>query len=250
MSVDQPMLSELMTAYLRRKMQGTTSGRTPGDVEPYDAVPGHALDAQQTWTEANSALAAFGLAGPASPPVEWAEAIAALEPEVAVPFAAGHFPQAVRDLARLARAAESGTATPATSRGSSVALDHWIEVQGRSADLAGRLLAAGVLRMAGQLDRAGELLQACEAKAGGDHAAPLGNERAALLWRKGEHSAATELWNRLPDHTPILFNRGLAALFLGDKAQARLALDAAVKRIAETSGWQHLGRLYLALAQG
>jgi len=53
----------------------------------------------------------------------------------------------------------------------------------------------------------------------------------------------------LPDSVPILFNRGMAALFLDRPADARAALRTAVEKIPESSGWHHLGRLYLALAE-
>ena len=47
----------------------------------------------------------------------------------------------------------------------------------------------------------------------------------------------------------MLFNRGMAALFAGDNAAAREALRKAVAKLPESSGWHHLGRLYLALAE-
>jgi hypothetical protein len=48
---------------------------------------------------------------------------------------------------------------------------------------------------------------------------------------------------------PVLFNRGMAALFLGDAAEARTCLNQAVQQLPEESAWHHLGRLYLALAE-
>jgi hypothetical protein len=47
----------------------------------------------------------------------------------------------------------------------------------------------------------------------------------------------------------VLFNRGMAALFLGQPAKARNWLARAADQLPETSGWHHLGRLYLALAE-
>jgi len=49
---------------------------------------------------------------------------------------------------------------------------------------------------------------------------------------------------------PVLFNRGMAALFLDRPAEARADLRKATERLPESSGWHHLGRLYLALAGG
>src|SRR5581483_2619950 len=53
-----------------------------------------------------------------------------------------------------------------------------------------------------------------------------------------------------PESVPVLFNRGMAALFLGRPAEAREDLRRAVGRLPEPDGWHHLGRLYLALAGG
>ena len=79
--------------------------------------------------------------------------------------------------------------------------------------------------------------------------AAWGNEQAALLWHRGRHGEAIKRWQSLPETAPVLFNRGMAALFAGDKSAARRDLTAAVAVIPESSGWHHLGRLYLALAQ-
>jgi tetratricopeptide (TPR) repeat protein len=78
----------------------------------------------------------------------------------------------------------------------------------------------------------------------------VANEEAALLWQRGEHAEAARRWGQMPDSVPVLFNRGMAALFLGRPADARAALRQAVERLPEASGWHHLGRLYLALAGG
>ena len=41
----------------------------------------------------------------------------------------------------------------------------------------------------------------------------------------------------------------MAALFLDQTAEARTALLQAVAQLPEDSGWHHLGKLYLALAE-
>jgi hypothetical protein len=75
------------------------------------------------------------------------------------------------------------------------------------------------------------------------------NERAANLWTSGKRGDAADVWNSLPESPPVQFNRGLAALFHGDKSVAQSCFSNAVEQITESSGWHHLGRLYLALAQ-
>jgi hypothetical protein len=48
---------------------------------------------------------------------------------------------------------------------------------------------------------------------------------------------------------PVLFNRGMSALFLGRAADAHTALTQATAQLPVTSAWHHLGRLYLALSE-
>ena len=47
----------------------------------------------------------------------------------------------------------------------------------------------------------------------------------------------------------MLFNRGMAALFLGRPAEAREPLRQAVAQLPEKGSWHHLARLYLTLAE-
>ena len=72
---------------------------------------------------------------------------------------------------------------------------------------------------------------------------------AALAWHEGKSKQAMALWEKQEPSTPVIFNRGMAALFTGNAKAAQEALTAAVGAIPETSPWHHLGRLYLALAE-
>ena len=47
----------------------------------------------------------------------------------------------------------------------------------------------------------------------------------------------------------MLFNRGMAALFLGKKKHAENAFLQANAKVPETSSWYHLGQLYLTFAR-
>jgi uncharacterized protein HemY len=47
----------------------------------------------------------------------------------------------------------------------------------------------------------------------------------------------------------VLFNRGMAALFVKDVAAAKQHLNAAIAQLPASSAWHHLGRLYLTLAE-
>ncbi len=75
------------------------------------------------------------------------------------------------------------------------------------------------------------------------------NEEAALAWHRGRPEEAAALWQEQPESLPVLFNRGMAALFLGRPGEARAPLSAAIARLPEDSGWHHLACLYLALAE-
>ena len=65
----------------------------------------------------------------------------------------------------------------------------------------------------------------------------------------GRAEEALALWQAQPSSVPVLFNRGMAALFLGKAAEAKQALAEAIVKLPEASAWHHLGRLYLTLAE-
>src|SRR5207253_1525414 len=101
-----------------------------------DAVPPQVLDPKQAWDEATAVLwhftpgtsvphttlvAVFGV------PADWPTLVAGQESAIALPFAAGYFPQSVRDLQRLARSVpptelptEAGAPIPSDG------LDSWV----------------------------------------------------------------------------------------------------------------------------
>ncbi len=108
------------------------------------------------------------------------------------------------------------------------------------------LLAAGVLRVAGQFDAAADLLGRWQPPA--EWQAAHANEKAALAWHRGQAEEAAALWRDQPESLPVLFNRGMSGLFLGDAATAHETLIRATAELPETGAWHHLGRLYLALA--
>ena len=60
---------------------------------------------------------------------------------------------------------------------------------------------------------------------------------------------ALEMWQKQEATTAVLFNRGMASLFLNRPADARAALNQAIGKLPESSSWHHLARLYLTLAE-
>lgn len=253
MPAELPNMNDMLKEYLQRRSSAHGDGIATleaGDVEPYDAVPAQVLDPKQAWDEATAVLTHFDENSAIKSPTDWAQLVSAVDAAVAVPMAAGHFPQSVRDLNRLARSVPP-TELP-TESGSPIQIDGietWLRGVEKSASGVEALLAVGVLRALRQFGRADKLLTKIEKTLPAKLRSAWTNEKAALLWSCGPRAEALTMWNSLPDSAPVLFNRGVAALFLGDKGAAKSALTAAVTQIDESSGWHHLGRLYLALAQ-
>jgi len=244
----QPPLAELTARFLGRQTAAVAAGlaaTAPGEVELHEAVPVQAVDPRHAWDEATTAVKLYGVGDAGKPVADWPQLVAAQPGVTALPLAAGNYPQLVRDLTPLFRAETlsdllTPPARPADLPGlSGLAGD-------RSATVGRRLLAAGALRLARQFDAAAKVLAELPAEA----KAAAANEEAALLWQRGEYDAAARRWQELPESVPVLFNRGMAALFLGRPAEAREDLRRAVERLPESDGWHHLGRLYLALAGG
>ncbi len=100
------------------------------------------------------------------------------------------------------------------------------------------VLAAGLSRLIGDFDEAEKLLPTDDA-----------NERAALLWHRGKSEEALATWDAMPETPAVLFNRGMALLFPGKTIEAKAALTKAIASVPETSGWNALARLYLAVAE-
>jgi tetratricopeptide (TPR) repeat protein len=153
---------------------------------------------------------------------------------VAVPMAAGRFPQQVRELAELLDGEAVHTPTPPSEAGGFNAMRTWVKKQENGA----AKLAAGIARSLGD-----------------DPAVPTGsdavsaNERVAALWTAGDVSPAVKLWLAMPDSPVSWFNRGMCLLFTDRAKEALPHLRKAVASLPETSGWQHLAELYLAVAE-
>src|SRR5260370_19850652 len=111
------------------------------------------------------------------------------------------------------------------------------------------LSALGALRLAKQYDRAAAIVKANRQAVPGEWRAAWANEEAALAWHSGRAAEALKLWQLQEPSVPVLFNRGMARLFLGKIGEAQAALSAAVAQLPEAGARHHLCRLYLALAQ-
>ncbi len=192
-------------------------------------------------------------------PPDWPTLVAAQEPAVAVPFCLGNFPQLVRSLQPLlhltpgaGRTSATRLATPVkTTNAPSVAspeLIHWADQAVKRPQFPDSLLAIAALRLARDFDRAESLIHS-NADAPADWLPAWENERAALAWHRGQAKEALTSWQAQKETVPVLFNRGMACLFLNQRAEARAFLHQAVTHLSEDGAWHHLARLYLALAE-
>jgi tetratricopeptide (TPR) repeat protein len=245
-----PLLSALFAEYLRGQTaahaQGLGFAPPSGEVEPYESVPVQPVDPRQAWTDALAAADHFpGAKATWTAPADWPTLVAGREPAVALAFCLGNFPQMVRNLHPLLAGGDLTALRAGPTRvAAAPALIEWART---CDDEAQALLAAGVLRVAGQFDAAADVLRRCQPSA--EWRAVHANEAAALAWHRGRAEEAAALWRNQPESVPVLFNRGMAALFLGDAAAAaHEALTRATAALPETGAWHHLGRLYLALA--
>jgi hypothetical protein len=253
----QPSLADLMARYLGRQSMAQAAGFTPpesaGEVVPFEAVPVQPVDAQVAWDEAVSVLRHYQPAMAertwAAPP-DWASLVAGNEPLVALAFAAGNFPQLVRDWQPLLQATDLTTLHRAVARPlPASSLRTWADGIAGRPSWPDTLLAVGALRLARHYDRAAEILDSQEVHVPAQWREAWTNEQAALAWHRGQADKAAALWRSQANSVPVLFNRGMAALFLGRPAEARTALSKTVAQLPENDAWHHLGRLYLTLAE-
>jgi hypothetical protein len=241
----QPTIDALMVRFLanRSDAEGSAVESGESEVEPYEVAAGFRVDPRAAWLDATAPGTSPGGGTTPTPavqqPTEWAALVAQPAAAFAVPMAAGHFPQRVKDLQPLLakfdpnelRPSGTQTATPGFP-----GLRNWLAKTGKSTPL----VAAGIARTLGEFDTADQLLAAVDGAE---------NDRAATLWTRGRCADALTMWEGLPETSAVLFNRGMARLFLGQLDSARNELQRAVDAIPETSGWNALARLYLALAE-
>lgn len=238
----QPTLEDLMVRFLAARSDAATAAVEPGEgeVEPYEVAAGFRVDPRAAWTDA-TALFTTGGQAPASPvvplPNDWATLVNQPVVAFAVPMAAGNFPQRVRDLHPLLTRFNPAELRPAINQQplpGLIGMRSWIAKNATTQPV----FAAGLARLIGDYDTADTLIPAADA-----------NERAALLWQRGRCEEALAVWSGLPETPVALFNHGMALLFLGRIAEAKSVLARAIAAIPETSNWNALARLYLAVAE-
>jgi hypothetical protein len=244
----QPTIDDLMVRFLANRSDAAGSAVESGEseVEPHEVAAGFRVDPRAAWLDATAPITSQSggtlpppAVQPPPMPTEWAALVAQPAAAFAVPMAAGHFPQRVKDLQPLLAKFDPNDLRPSGTQPATpgfAGLRLWLTKNGKNTPL----VAAGIARTLGDFDTADALL----ANVPGPE-----NDRAAVLWSRGRCAEALAAWDALPGTPAVLFNRGMARLFLGQLADARPALQRAVEVIPETSGWNALARLYLAVAE-
>jgi hypothetical protein len=248
-------LPQMLSRYLQQRTAAAESGlisAETGEVIPFESAPVPPVDSRVAWDEAVAAASYYEPARATQAwkvPVEWPTLVATSEPVMALPFCLGNFPQLVRDLHTLMQARDFTTLQPARGRPANASLVEASAQEALRQKQYGRfLLAIGTLRLAKQLDLAEALLEKHRSDIAENHQAGWANERAAVAWHQGKPDDAAARWLAQEPTVPVLFNRGMAALFSNRTAEAKPALVGAVEQLPDDSAWHHLGRLYLALA--
>lgn len=241
-----PSLEELFARYLANTESPSPASR-PGLVEPYDSGVSHPTDALLAWQGALASLAGLTQCDSLERFPEWATLVQEHESCPAVAMAAGNYPQLMRDLPSLLQAENLADLleTPPIEHDLS-SLSTWAARTGKQS-FAGRVLAAGVLRLAGHFDEAKEFLR--DGQKHSDRELPiLQNERAALAWHSGDRESAIRTWATMPVSAASQFNLGMAKLF-EKPSDALPRLQAAIKMLVDEDPWRHLAGIYLALAE-
>jgi hypothetical protein len=249
-----PPLGDLLARYLDRRAVDQADGLTVpdlgGEVTPFDAAPVQTVDARLAWQEANAFLSGATPAKTPAVPPEWPVVVLGQEPIVALAFAAGNFPQMVRQFQPMLHQGKLGELrTPAGRPIQAPALVAWAEQTLAKKVFPQGLSALGALRLARHYDRAAELTEVHRADVPAEWREAFANEEAALLWHRGRVEESARLWNAQDETVPVLFNRGMAALFLDKPTEALGSLTRAAEGLPETGAWFHLAQLYLTLAR-
>ncbi len=254
--MSQPKLTELLAGFLNKQAQAHADGladlSVATEVDLYDAAPARLTDPAQAWAEAVMAVDYFqhasGNARKRPVPPQWPELVADHQPELAVAFALGNFPQMVRDFQSILHTSKHVPA-PTPSGRSHPTLVSWAQQVAGEKQYPEMLLALGMLRLTGKYTEAEALVRDSDALVPPEWRVAWKNEKAALAWHQGQTDAAREIWDALEPRAPVLFNRGMAELFAGQAGNAQHSLEEALAKIAPTSSWHHLASLYLTLCR-
>jgi len=248
----QPNLYELLARYLEKQADAQAVGIATfsGEVTPYEVGSVQPLDPKLAWDEALAVLLYYDatpLQRRQAPP-QWSQLVAGHESIVAVAFCVGNFPQLMRNFHAIFSQSNLEGMRPTASRPATVEeLIPWVHQVAAKKQFPQMLLALGALRLARHFEDANALIHTHDAEVPVEWRTGWENEKAAIAWHSGRCEDARKIWDALEPTIPVLFNRGMSAVFSGEAETAVTHLNAAVAQLPETSAWHHLGRLYLTL---
>jgi tetratricopeptide (TPR) repeat protein len=251
----QPKLADLMTRFLNQQAQDRQAGLPEmpvGEVELHEAAFAPQVEPRTAWEEANAALRMLvpqSESALKSVPPGWANLVQHPASVPAVAFAAGNYPQLIRDLPELIRTKPRASLLHADNNYDVTGFDSWTARAVEKKNFVAAFMGAGILRLAGRFDAARKILADLRAQIPAECKQALANEEAVLAWQSGQHEQAYESWKKLPDSAPVCFNRGMAALFLDRADEAKGHLKQTIGLLPEDNAWHQLARLYLALTE-
>jgi hypothetical protein len=177
-------------------------------------------------------------------PPEWSNVVARCPETGLLPMSLGAIPQRVRTLGLTAQ-----VSPPSENAGwhDLPAFRRWIEKTGAESRPEFRLLAAGLLQLTGDFDRSELVLNEIPASAMDAVSVLRENERAALLWNRGQVQSALSIWQLLPDSAMSWFNRGVG--FLACKRHHEAAAAFALAEAILPGRWTALCGYYRALCE-
>jgi hypothetical protein len=241
-----PSLADLTARFLAAKA-ATPDSDDLAEVTPHEVVTAFRADAAATWADAKVAFDLFGVTGVVvTIPPDWGTFLTHLPDATVMPLCLGAVPQRMRDLTAVRPTASSAAAPSAVSH----VLTKWVETKTQTGTVAERLVVAALLRVRGEYAAADAIHVQIAPSCTGPLALVLANERAALLWARGDEAAATTAWAKMGESPVVNFNRGVCAWRSGKLGEASKAFDKAAGAIPDRSGWSHLAAFYASLCEG
>lgn len=240
-----PSLATLTARFLAQQAM------SPGDdvlseVQPHEVVTSFRTDAAVMWKDAKAPFELFGANVSIPIPLDWSAFAASQNDATIMLLSLGSVPQQMRELNDF----KPSFASPNPSAtGHFEKLVNGLESCRKSASIAERLMAAGILRMLGRFDSAKSLLALAEPECHGPFANVLANERAALIWQQGDRTGAMTAWQAMGDGPVAAFNCGVCEWMQGRPSAAAALFDRAAGSIPDRSGWSHLAAFYASICE-
>lgn len=228
----QPTIAELTERLMQTRTMSGDTADVGTEVELHEVLTGYRTDPRTAFNDAILPIKLLGGTAQTDLPPEWSAFVQLESPVVALPMAAGVFPQRVRDLTVFLESAPNSLRPTANQ-----ATQGFTPIRNWAAKNESNWLARGIARTLGD---------EIDPPAGSDVLAR--NELAADLWLAGRCEEAVAVWLELPASPVVSFNRGMGLLFTGRATEAVAYLKLAADQLPDTSGWSHLARLYHSLA--